>query len=181
MAKYVRSLAPIDNRLIDIAFNEFVSMTRVIVKATFIIGAIQGGVGGFALWWVGAPSPAMWTIVMIGLSMLPMIGAVGVLWPTVAIYAFYIGDYESASIVFGFSLLVVVIDNVLRPILVGGDMEMDPALVLLGVVGGTIYYGAIGVLVGPIMLAFFLAILDAFQVREKADEQSPVDEVTKVS
>ncbi len=163
LARYVRALTPIDNHVIDIAFSEFVSMTRVIVKATFIIGAVQGTIGGFALWLVGAPSPAMWTIVMIGLSMLPMIGAVGVLGPTVGYYALYLYDYQSASIVFAFTLAVVVIDNVLRPILVGNDMKMHPALVLLGVVAGTIYYGAIGVLVGPIMLALFLAILDAFQ------------------
>jgi Predicted permease len=161
----VYELSPVPCEFVERVMTEFWEMTKVMVKITVIIGVLQGVTGGIGLWLAGTPRVFMWTIVMIFLSIMPVLGAMGVLLPTIAVYAFVLNDYQAALIVTVTLVVVTVGDNFLKPILVGKDMALPGSLVLLGAVVGIPLFGLFGFLYGPITLAAPMAYLDVYTKR----------------
>ncbi len=158
---FVKKAAPVRVEFVTRAFDEFVQMTRAMVKVTIIVGFVQGAIGGAALWFVGTPSALMWTFAMMLLSMMPILGAGIVLVPTSIIY-FFTGDMVSGSVVLGTFAFVSVVDNILKPKIIGGDMSLNEGLILLSVVAGLATFGAIGMFAGPILFALLTAMIDVY-------------------
>lgn len=183
LSEYVEDIAPIRKAFVQRAFSEFTQMTRVILKVTVIIGVVQGTIGGAGLFFIGTPSAFMWTIVMMVFSMMPVLGAGAVLIPTALVYLATGSMYEFWVILCVFGL-VSVVDNFLKPRIVGQDMEMNGGLVLLSVVGGLYSFGAIGMIAGPIIFAMLVAVWDTYHtmlpVDEKEEEQ-PIFSSTRTS
>jgi len=161
LVTYIEDKAPVRRALTERATVEFTQMTRVILKTTFIIGIVQGTIGGVGLMFVGTPNAFLWTIVMIVFSMLPVLGAGAVLVPTALVYLF-LGEVGSFWAIIAVFVVVSVVDNYLKPKIVGGDMEMNGGFVLLSVVAGLLSFGAIGMFAGPIIFALLLALWDTF-------------------
>jgi len=147
------------------------AVTRSVLKSIGIIGAVQGLLSGFAFWVVGIQGATFWGVVMGFLSVIPFIGPI-IVWLPVAIYLAFSGDYWSAVFLAGwFWLVVASVDNVLRPILVGSDTQMPDVLVLLTTLGGLFVFGAIGLVVGPLVGALLMASWEIY-LRTFADELS---------
>lgn len=155
---FVRTVLPIRPEFVDHTFAEFVQMARAMIKVTLIVGTIQGTIGGAVLWCLGTPYWFLWMFLMVIFSMVPVAGAGVVLIPAALIYLSAVPDGGTAGfIILGTFVVVSVVDNILKPFIVGSDSEMEPGFVLLSVVTGLITFGAIGPFVGPIMFAFGLA------------------------
>jgi predicted PurR-regulated permease PerM len=147
-----------------VLLKEFVSISRATLKGTVIIGIIQGVLGGLLFWAVGVPSPITWGVVMIILSIIPVVGS-GIIWAPVGIYMLLTGDIWQGVVILGFGFGVIsTIDNILRPKLVGQDSQMHPLFVLLATLGGIIVFGIIGFIIGPIIVALFLALLRIYEM-----------------
>lgn len=143
-----------EKRLLD----RFTSVTRATIKGTLLIGAIQGSLAGFAFWVVGIDSAVFWATVMTLLSVIPTIGAAGVWLPAVIILAVS-GEYLKALGLLAFcALLVGSVDNVLRPWIVGRDIQLHELLIFFGTLGGISMFGLLGFIVGPIIAALFVTI-----------------------
>ncbi len=143
-----------EQRLLD----RFTSVTRATIKGTLLIGAIQGSLAGFAFWVVGIDSAVFWATVMTLLSVIPTIGAAGVWLPAVIILAVS-GEYLKALGLLAFcALLVGSVDNVLRPWIVGRDIQLHELLIFFGTLGGISMFGLLGFIVGPIIAALFVTI-----------------------
>jgi|GEM_PF-6932798 len=156
--RFARTILPIRPEFVDHTFAEFVQMSRAMIKVTLIVGTIQGAIGGTVLWWLQTPYWFLWMFMMVIFSMVPIAGAGVVLVPASLIYIFAVPEGATAGVTIAITFGVVsVIDNILKPYIVGGDSEMEPGFVLLGVVAGLMSFGAIGAFVGPIMFAFGLA------------------------
>jgi predicted PurR-regulated permease PerM len=140
----------------------FLSMTRATVKGTVVIGIIQGTMSGLAFWVVGIPDVAFWTVVMVVLSILPMIGAALVWVPAAIILAATGNVLQAALLVLFCSLIVGSVDNVLRPRLVGRDTKMHDLLILFSTLGGIIVFGPVGFIVGPILAGLFVTCWEIF-------------------
>ena len=138
------------------------SVTRATVKGTFIIGIIQGVLGGLGFAVAGIGSPVFWAAMMAIVSVIPGIGPT-LVWVPVAIYLATTGHLVAAVALSAWCAVVVgTIDNVLRPKLVGRDAKMPDLLILLSTLGGLSLFGASGLVLGPVLAALFMAVLTTY-------------------
>jgi predicted PurR-regulated permease PerM len=143
-------------------FEKFTTVTRATVKGNFLVAAAQGAMGGLAFWALGVQAPVLWAVVMAFLSLLPAVGA-AIVWVPVALYFLVTGAILKGVILVAVGVLVIgLLDNVLRPILVGKDIKMPDYLVLISTIGGMALFGLNGFVIGPMVAAMFLAMWDIF-------------------
>ena len=139
-------------------FAKFAEVARATVKGTLVIGLVQGALGGFIFWVLDIEGAAFWGAVMVIMSLLPVVGA-SLVWGPAAVIMLANGLYLKASILIVFGAVVIgLIDNFLRPMLVGRDTRMPDYLVLLSTLGGLTVFGASGFVIGPVIAALFLAM-----------------------
>jgi predicted PurR-regulated permease PerM len=153
-------------------FSKFITALRATVKGNIAVAAVQGALGGVIFWILGIQGPLFWGVLMAFLSLLPAIGA-ALIWVPVAIYFFVTGDIWSGVILTAFGVLVIgLIDNILRPILVGKDTQMPDYVVLISTLGGMALFGLNGFIIGPVIAAMFIAAWDLFSFSKEADKES---------
>jgi predicted PurR-regulated permease PerM len=141
---------------------KFAEVSRATIKGTLVVGLVQGILGGVLFWLLGIPAPVFWGAVMTVLSILPVVGP-GLVWAPAAIILFTLGDILRGIVLLAAGIFVIgLVDNVLRPILVGRDTKMPDYLVLLSTLGGLTMFGISGFVIGPIIAAFFLAVWAMF-------------------
>jgi predicted PurR-regulated permease PerM len=150
-----------DTRLMT---SRFMSVTRATVKGTIVIGIIQGTLAGLAFWAVGIPNTLFWTVVMVVLSILPVIGGALVWVPACIILAATGRVLEGVLLATFCALIVGSVDNLLRPRLVGRDTQMHDILILFSTLGGILAFGPVGFIVGPILAGLFVTSWDIFGV-----------------
>lgn len=135
-----------------------ISISRATIKGTIIIGVIQGLLGGIGFALTGSPAPAFLGAVMAIASIIPGIGT-AVVWIPVVIYLFMQGQAMHATILLAWSAGIVgTIDNILRPRLVGNDTKMPDLLILISTLGGISVFGAVGIILGPVIAGLFVSI-----------------------
>lgn len=133
----------------------FASVARATVKGSLIVALVQGTIGGILFWAVGIPAAVLWGFIMTILSLLP-IGS-GLIWGPAAIILFSQGEIGKAvTILIVGALVIGLVDNLLRPRLVGNDTKMPDYLILLSTLGGLSWFGLSGFALGPIIAAFFV-------------------------
>jgi predicted PurR-regulated permease PerM len=140
------------------------------VYGVLVIAVIQGVLGGLAFWVLGLPSPLLWGVVMIFLSMIPMLGAF-IVWVPAALYLGLTGHWVSALILTVWGALVIgSVDNFLRPKLVGERTRLHELLIFFSVLGGLQVFGVLGIVLGPVIVAITIALLDLLR---HVDGQKP--------
>jgi predicted PurR-regulated permease PerM len=148
------------------------------VYGVLVIAVIQGVLGGLAFWVLGLPSPLLWGVVMIFLSMIPMAGAF-IVWVPAAIYLGLTGHWVSALILTVWGALVIgSIDNFLRPKLVGERTRLHELLVFFSVLGGLQVFGIIGLVLGPVIVAITIALLDLLRHADGSPTTAPPESDT---
>jgi predicted PurR-regulated permease PerM len=140
------------------------------------VAAVQGTLCGIIFWALSIPGAFLWGVVMTLLSLIPVVGA-GLIWGPVAIYLFAIGEWVQGLILAGFGAGVIgLVDNILRPILVGRDTKLPDYIVLLSTLGGFVLFGMNGFVVGPLIAALFVAFWGIFMREFNASQTGmPVD------
>ena len=154
----VMRLFPLEATDKDLLLDKFVSVSRATIKGTLIIGIVQGGLAGLAFAVVGIKGAVFWSAIMAVLSIIPGIGTALVWVPAVG-YLFATGQTIPAiGLLLWCAVVVGTADNVLRPLLVGKDTEMPDLMVMLSTFGGLALFGAIGLVIGPVIAALFLTM-----------------------
>jgi predicted PurR-regulated permease PerM len=148
------------------------SRTREVIDASvygvITIAAIQGTLGGLAFWALGIRSAIIWAVVMTFLSMVPMLGAF-IVWVPAAIYLALSGHWVKALILTAWGTLVIgMIDNFLRPKLVGSRTRLHELLIFFSVLGGLNVFGVLGVVLGPVVLAITLSLIDVYRAASRS-------------
>jgi predicted PurR-regulated permease PerM len=136
----------------------FTSVSIATIRSTVAIGLIQGVLGGAGFAVAGLPGAVFWGAMMTFLSLVPGIG-IALVWVPAAAYLLVMGRI-TATIVFSlyFILVVGLVDNFLRPLLVGKESQMHELLVLLATLGGLMAFGLVGFIVGPVVAALFITL-----------------------
>jgi predicted PurR-regulated permease PerM len=135
------------------------------VLSSFAVAAVQGALGAVAFWFVGIPAPILWGLLMMLAAFIPLVGA-ALIWGPAAIYFLLTGDYASAGILTFAGIFVVgTIDNILRPLLISGRVELNGLLVLISVIGGIGAFGLLGIVLGPVLISVAAAVLEAERER----------------
>jgi predicted PurR-regulated permease PerM len=141
---------------------KFAEVSRATIKGTLIVGIVQGAIGGGLFWALGIPAPVIWGTVMATFSVLPVVGP-GLVWGPAAFILLGYGEIVRGVVLIVAGVLIIgLVDNVLRPILVGRDTQMPDYLVLLATLGGLAVFGVSGFVIGPVIAAFFLVVWEMF-------------------
>jgi predicted PurR-regulated permease PerM len=128
-----------------------------------LIALIQGILGGFAFFFLGIESPVLWGSAMTIMSFLPLLGTFSV-WGPAAIYLFIQGSYIKGIVLILYGVLVIsMVDNILRPMIISGRTKMPTLAVFFSVLGGIKVFGLIGFIMGPLVLALFVALFEIFR------------------
>ena len=142
-------------------FNKFTTVIRATVKGNVVVAVVQGTLGGL-FWFLGVHAPVLWAVLMALLSLLPAVGA-GLVWLPVAVYFLVTGATWQGVVLIAYGALVIgLVDNILRPILVGKDTKMPDYVVLISTLGGLAIFGLNGFVIGPVIAAMFMAAWDIF-------------------
>jgi len=144
-------------------FARFAQVVRATVKGTFVIGAVQGTIGGINLALLGIQGAVLWGVMMALFSLLPAVGA-ALVWGPAAIMLAVSQEYTSAVILVVVGVVVIgMADNLLRPVLVGRDTRMPDYLILLATLGGLGTFGISGLIIGPLIAALFITVWEMFE------------------
>jgi predicted PurR-regulated permease PerM len=148
------------------------TVIRATFKGNLLVAAVQGALGGFIFWLLGINAPVLWAVVMALCSLLPAVGA-AIVWIPVAIYFLATGSVWQGVVLLAYGAFVMgLIDNILRPLLVGKETEMPDYLVLISTLGGIAAFGLSGFVIGPLVAALFIAVWDIFsKSRQAAHEE----------
>ena len=157
LVRKVRTAVPLaepQKRRLQLKFNRVV---RATVKGNLLVAITQGALGGVIFWILDIPSALIWAVLMAFLSLLPAVGA-GIVWAPVAAYFILTGATWQGVVLTAFGVLVIgMVDNVLRPILVGRDTRMPDYLILVSTLGGLAVFGLNGFVIGPLIAALFIS------------------------
>jgi predicted PurR-regulated permease PerM len=162
LAFRIGQAAPLDDAHKRQLISKFTTVIRATVKGNIVVAAAQGALGGTIFWILGIQGPVLWGVLMAFLSLLPAVGA-GLIWVPVAIYFLATGAVWQGVVLTAFGIFVIgLVDNVLRPILVGKDTKMPDYVVLISTLGGMSMFGLTGFVIGPVIAALFMACWDLF-------------------
>lgn len=135
---------------------QFSTVVRATVKGNIVVALVQGALGGLAFFVLGVPGAMLWGAVMALFSLLPAVGAF-LVWGPVAGYFFFTGELvKGVGLTLWGAVVIGLVDNFLRPILVGRDTRMPDYLVLVATLGGIVVFGLNGFVIGPVIAAVFL-------------------------
>ncbi|CAJ3598162.1 PerM family permease [Burkholderia pseudomallei] len=169
IGRRVRRALPLDEEHKQHLLTKFTTVVRATVKGNIAVAAVQGALGGLIFWILGIEGVILWGALMAFLSLLPAIGA-GLVWVPAAGYFAVTGQIWKCVILVAFCVGVIgLVDNLLRPILVGKDTKMPDWVVLISTLGGMALFGINGFVIGPLVAALFMASWDIFARTEQTD------------
>ena len=169
--KSITQSLPLSNENAHKLANRFSSITRATIKGVFLVGIVEGIVAALIFYLTGVPTPVLWGFAVFLTSVVPGIGT-GVVWFPVAAYLFLSGAYWQTVLVLISGLLVVIVmDNIIRPRMLGKDTQLPDAFILLSTFGGIIAFGMSGILLGPLIAGLFIAVWEIFRAEYKKDQE----------
>lgn len=163
---YVSDLSPLNKDQEKVLIKEFKGITSSVMYGYVVIGIIQGIATGIGLFAFGIPRALVLTIIAIFASMFPLIGP-WIIWIPAAAYLFVNGNH-GAAIAFTIYGAVVVssLDNILRPYIVSRRSSISPVIALIGMIGGLFVFGLLGLILGPLILAYLVIFLTAYKNKQ---------------
>jgi predicted PurR-regulated permease PerM len=168
LSKRIKNAIPLHAAQQRDLLNRFTTVIRATVKGNVVVAVVQGALGGLIFWFLGVHAPVLWAVLMAFLSLLPAVGA-GLVWLPVAIYFLVTGAIWQGVVLIAYGALVIgLVDNILRPILVGKDTKMPDYVVLISTLGGLAIFGLNGFVIGPVIAAMFMAAWDIFSASRAA-------------
>jgi predicted PurR-regulated permease PerM len=160
LVQRIRAAVPLRPDLLADLMEKFATAIRATVKGNIAVALVQGALGGLIFWFLGVDAPVLWGTLMALLSLLPAVGA-GLVWGPVALYFLVTGSVWQGVLLAAYGVLVIgLVDNILRPILVGKDTKMPDYVVLVTTLGGIAVFGLVGFVIGPVIAALFIAVWD---------------------
>lgn len=153
----------------DMIITRFTETTRAVVQGTLLIALAEGLIGGITFWLVGVSAPALWGVVMTILSIIPVLGP-ALVWVPMGLLLIATGSFWAGIIVIVVGIAVIsVVDEFVRPIVVGRKAKMPDAVVLLATLGGLASFGISGFVIGPIIAALAITLWVMFETHYRED------------
>jgi predicted PurR-regulated permease PerM len=140
-------------------------VVRAVLASHILIAIIQGAVAGLGLIVTGVPNAIFWTVIMIILAVLPIIGSF-LVWGPAAVYLVSVDQPIAGGLLFVYGLIVVSLsDDFLRPIVIDrySETRINPSAIIIGVLGGLYLFGFIGIFFGPVIIGSVRAVLDVYR------------------
>lgn len=159
---HLKSAMPFHPEMQDMLLARFGLVVRATVRGDILVAMLQGGLGGLGFWMLGIPSAILWTVLMSLLALLPVLGA-ALVWIPFAIYLLSTGEVVQGMILIAYGLLVIsLVDNFVRPRLIGQATKIPEFIVLISTLGGVAAFGLQGFITGPVVAAMFISVWMTF-------------------
>jgi predicted PurR-regulated permease PerM len=161
----IRSILPFDAEHRDTLMSQTQELISASVTTSLILAAIQGAIGGLGFLSVGLPAPLFWGVAMAFFSLVPVVGS-GLIFVPAALWLGFSGHWGRAMV-----LLVIcagvsaIVDNVLRPVLLGGRTELSALVIFISILGGVGLFGMLGLVLGPVLVAMAAGVLAVYMDR----------------
>ncbi|MGZ8495785.1 MAG: AI-2E family transporter [Candidatus Binatia bacterium] len=167
----LQRLLPMDQEHQERLLKNVVDAVVAVVHGSIVVATVQGLLAGLAYWATGVPFSLLWGVVTGFFALLPVGGSALVSIPA-AIYLFLQGENVRGIILLVWCLgFVSMVDNVLKPLLIGNRLGLPVLLLFFGILGGISLFGAVGIIIGPALFALLRALLDLYsQEYANADE-----------
>ncbi len=162
LIEYVQSLLPFPKDVEKKLFKSSKDITMSVLYGQVILGIVQGLVLGIGLFLFGIPNALFLTIIGSIAGIFPIIGTT-IIWVPVVAYLFATGDFFSALGIMVFGMMASSIDGIVKPVIVSKRTNLHSAVVLIGMVGGLFLFGILGVILGPLILAYLFIILEIYR------------------
>lgn len=167
----LRSISPLPAKEMDSLLCHVSDTIHATIYGTLAVSVVQGLLGGLMFWWLGLPAPLLWGVVMALLAVVPVLGAF-VIWIPAALFLALEGSWGKALILTMWGVVVVgTADNLLRPILVGNRLRMHTVLAFISLVGGLMFFGASGLILGPVVLTITIGLGEIWTRRIRAEDR----------
>ncbi|MFC4450693.1 AI-2E family transporter [Halorussus aquaticus] len=162
LVRWAKDVTPLPEGVQNRLYGAAEEVTWAVLKGHVFVASLQGFVSGLGLFVLGVPDAAFWTVVMMFLAMVPIVGVAPVMGGA-TIYLVVEGRPLAAALLVVYGMTVVAItDDYLRALVIDKESSLHSGVVLLGVFGAAYFLGAIGIFVGPIVLALFKATVEVF-------------------
>ncbi len=156
----VSAAIPLQTDHLQLLVERFIVVVRATIKGSIVVAILQGLIGGIVLWALGIEAALLWGVLMGAASLLPAVGT-GLVWVPMALYLFLSGSiWQGVVLVFCGLFVIGMVDNVVRPVLVGRETRIPDYVVLITTLGGLQIFGLHGIVIGPVIAAMFIAVWD---------------------
>ncbi len=162
VADYIKSLLPFPKDIEKKLFEYSTDITKSVLYGQVVIGIIQGLTAGIGFIIFGVPNAIFLTLLGMLMGILPILGT-PIVWIPAAVYMFIAGNHVAGWGVVIFGILSSTIDNILRPIFVSKMTKVHSGIVLISMVGGIFLFGILGIVIGPLIVAYLLIILELYR------------------
>jgi len=167
--KKFRQLLPMRETYQDMIISRFLLVSRATVKGTLVVACLHGFCGAMLLLIFGVKTWLLWGVIISGLALIPMMGALIILVPA-SVIRMASGQFWQGILMLALSICIIAtIDNILRPRLVGQSARMHDLLIFFSTIGALTMFGPVGVITGPVIMAFFVSITEIYTI--ELDEQ----------
>jgi predicted PurR-regulated permease PerM len=164
----VRSILPFDAEHRDTMLVQARDLISASVTTSLIVAAIQGVLGGFGFAIVRLPTPLFWGVAMAFFSLVPVVGS-GLIFVPASLWLGFTGHWGRAILLLVICAVVsTVVDNVVRPLLLGGRTELSALVIFISVVGGVGLFGMLGLVLGPILVATAASVFAVYMDRPES-------------
>lgn len=161
LGAWLRRIIPLPPEVQTDLYERFDRLVWAVLVGHVAVAIIQGTLAGLGLWVTGVPNPAFWTFVMIILALIPLIGSF-IVWAPAAVWLILTGSTAAGVGLFIYGIIIVgTSDEFLRPLIVG-RVEVNPSVIIVGVIGGMYLLGFIGLFFGPVIVGSLKAILETY-------------------
>ncbi|MCX6785046.1 MAG: AI-2E family transporter [Candidatus Komeilibacteria bacterium] len=156
--------SPLDDQYDEKIILKLKGAINTVVRGNLFLGIVQGLIAGLGFTIFGLPNPALWGSVVALCSFVPTVGTSLVTIPAIA-YLFFSGhSFNALGLLIWVILVVSLIDNLLAPFVMGRGTKIHPLFLLFAIIGGVVLFGPIGILLGPLTVSFFFALLDIYRI-----------------
>ncbi len=164
----LESLSPVSKRYTDLLSTTFREVARATVIGNLLTALAQGLASGIIFWSLGVSTALFWGTITAFCSLVPVVGAT-IVWIPWAVYFLLSGSIVKGILMIGLQALVVgSLDNVLRPVLMEGRIRMHTMIIFFSIMGGIAYFGVLGMVFGPIVVALGMTLLEVYRIEVRA-------------
>jgi predicted PurR-regulated permease PerM len=164
----IRSVLPFDAQHRETLITQTRDLISASVTTSLFLAAIQGGIGGIGFALTRLPAPLFWGVAMAFFSLIPVVGS-GLIFVPAALWLGFTGHWGRAVLLLAICAGVsTIVDNVLRPLLLGGRTELSGLVIFISVVGGVNLFGMLGLVLGPILVATAAGVLTVYMERPES-------------
>jgi len=174
----VKRFLPMTQMQSEGIFVATLGVTSASLRGALIVAAVQGAIGGITFWLLGLTAPLLWGVLMCITALVPLFGS-AIVWGPAAVYLLLAGSYGRALVLVAVGAGVIgVVDNLLRPMLVGSRTRMHDLVVFFAILGGIELFGALGIVIGPVIVALTVAMLLVFY--QMGDDKPSADKAQEL-